>query len=86
MLSFLILVAVSMGHGRCVVYLFFFPAFDREIGLLAVSVSFFGFFLLLLLQVWFTWVGLYSFVLVGGVGSMCWGVFMWLCRAGWWVS
>ena len=63
MLSLPVLVAVSMGHGRCIVYLVsFFPAFVREVGLPAVFVSFFGFYCYF-----------FGLVQVGGVVFICAG-------------
>ena len=70
MLSFLVLIAVSMGRSRYVVYLVPFPpAFGREVGLPAVFVSFFGFYCYF-----------FGLVQVGGVVFICagqgcgWGV------------
>ena len=66
MLSFLVLVAVFMGHGRCVVYsVSFSPTFVRKVGLPVVFVSLFGFF----------------YCYCHWCGSRGWGC-IYLCRSG----
>ena len=81
-LSFPVFVAVFVSRGGRIVYLVSFFCVCSGSWSVCSFCDFFGF----LLSVWFAWVELYSFLLVGGVGSVCRGVFMWLGRVRWWVS